>query len=313
MANISYFFPERDKGFALGLNAAGGNVGVSSVQLLVPIVIGYAVLPASSGRKVHLENAGLLWLPLIGVAILGAWFAMDNLTSARASVREQFAVVSHRHTWILAFLYVGTFGSFVGFAAAFPLLLRTQFPEVTANLAFVGALVGAVARPIGGKLADRVGGASLTFWAFIAMAGAATVLLWAIEQHNVTFFLAAFLTLFVTTGLGNGSTFRMIPTIFRSLHENSAERTTKEPRADKLATARRETAAVIGLASAVGALGGYAVPRGLGASIKATGGPTLAISTFLGFYVICMLTTWWCYLRSSPMIKGSPGLAKAEA
>jgi NNP family nitrate/nitrite transporter-like MFS transporter len=313
MANISYFFPDRNKGFALGLNAAGGNIGVSTVQLLVPIVIGFAVLPGSEGRKLHLENAGLIWLPVIAMAVFGAWFSMNNLTSARANVKEQLAVARRRHTWIVAFLYIGTFGSFVGFSAALPLLLKTQFPEVTTNLAFLGALVGSVARPLGGKLSDRIGGARLTFWAFFAMTSVALGVLWSLDRHSLPLFLGAFLLLFVTTGVGNGSTFRMIPAIFRALHEKEAQGRGAEAEAAALATARRETAAVIGLASAVGALGGYFIPRGLGASIKATGGPGLALSYFLCFYVVCLVTTWWCYLRTSFLIKSAPNLAKAEA
>ncbi|MEP7051835.1 MAG: MFS transporter, partial [Pseudomonadota bacterium] len=157
MANISFFFPDKEKGFALGLNAAGGNIGVSTVQLLVPILVGYSLLPMSAGKKLHLENAGLMWLPLIVIATLGAFLFMNNLTSARSNVKDQLVVARRRHTWVMAWLYIGTFGSFVGFSAAFPLLLKTQFPEVTGNLAFLGALVGSVARPLGGKLADRIG------------------------------------------------------------------------------------------------------------------------------------------------------------
>ncbi|HEX3775746.1 MAG TPA: MFS transporter, partial [Polyangiaceae bacterium] len=208
MANISFFFPDKEKGFALGLNAAGGNIGVSTVQLLVPIVIGFSILPGSTGQKLHLENAGLFWLPLVVIAIIGAFSFMNNLTSARSNFKDQLVVAQRRHTWIMAWLYIGTFGSFVGFSAAFPLLLKTQFPEVTANLAFLGALVGSLARPLGGKLADRVGGARVTFWNFVAMTLATTVLLYSLEIKAFGLFLVAFLTLFVTTGIGNGSTFR---------------------------------------------------------------------------------------------------------
>src|SRR5450432_793823 len=215
MANISFFFPDKEKGFALGLNAAGGNIGVSTVQLLVPIVVGYALLPGSAGNKLHLENAGLLWLPLIVIATLGAIFFMNNLTSARSNFKEQVVVAQRHHTWIMAWLYIGTFGSFVGFSAAFPLLLKTQFPDVSTNLAFLGALVGSVARPLGGKLADRIGGAKVTFWNFVAMTAATIGLLYSLEVKAFPLFLFTFLLLFVTTGVGNGSTFRMIPVIFR--------------------------------------------------------------------------------------------------
>jgi NNP family nitrate/nitrite transporter-like MFS transporter len=311
MANISFFFPDKEKGFALGLNAAGGNIGVSTVQLLVPIVVGYALLPGSG--KLHLENAGLMWLPLIAVAAGGAFFFMNNLTNARSNFKDQIVVAQNRHTWIMAFLYIGTFGSFVGYSAAFPLLLKTQFPEVTTNLAFMGALVGSVARPIGGKLADRLGGSRVTFVNFIAMVGASLMLLVAIEQKSFGLFLGSFLVLFTTTGVGNGSTFRMIPVIFRAVHLSRAKELDAEALAKAHAAARRETAAVIGIAAGIGALGGYFIPRAFGASIKATGGPALAVSYFVGFYLLCVGTTWWCYLRTTFLAKRLPNLAAARA
>jgi NNP family nitrate/nitrite transporter-like MFS transporter len=313
MANISFFFPDKEKGFALGLNAAGGNIGVSTVQLLVPILVGYSLLPASAGKKVHLENAGLMWLPLIVIATIGASLFMNNLATARSNFKDQLVVAQRRHTWIMAWLYIGTFGSFVGFSAAFPLLLKTQFPTVTANLAFLGALVGSVARPLGGKLADRIGGAKVTFWNFVAMTLAAVVLLHSLQTKDFSLFLASFLTLFITTGIGNGSTFRMIPVIFRSLHLKRVQGEGETAQAEALATARRETAAVIGVVAAIGALGGYFIPRSFGASIKATGGATLAVSWFVAFYLSCVATTWWCYLRRSFLTRRMPSLASAQA
>jgi NNP family nitrate/nitrite transporter-like MFS transporter len=199
---------------------------------------------------------------------------MDNLTAAKSNFRDQVAVARHPHTWILSFLYIGTFGSFVGYAAAFPLLLKTQFPTVTANLAFLGPLVGSLARPAGGWLADRLDGARVTLWSFVAM-GAATAGVICFH-HQLGGFLAAFLVLFVVSGVGNGSTFRIIPAIFRA----------------------RESAAVIGVSSAVGALGGFFIPRALGASIKATGGASAAFTLFLVCYLVCVAVTWWSYLRA---------------
>jgi MFS transporter, NNP family, nitrate/nitrite transporter len=313
MANISFFFPDREKGFALGLNAAGGNIGVSTVQLLVPIVVGYALLPISAGKKLHLENAGLLWLPFIVLAVVGAFLFMNNLASARSNFKDQLLVAQRGHTWIMSWLYIGTFGSFVGFSAAFPLLLKTQFPGSNANLAFLGALVGSVARPIGGKLADRIGGAKVTFWNFVAMAVATFGLLYALDTKNFALFLTTFLALFVTTGLGNGSTFRMIPVIFRSFHLQRVEGQGEKAKAAAIAVARRETAAVIGIVAAIGALGGYFIPRAFGASIKATGGATLAVSWFIAFYLTCVATTWWCYLRRSFLTGRVPSLAGAGA
>lgn len=313
MANISFFFPDREKGFALGLNAAGGNIGVSSVQLLVPIVVGYALLPGSGTGGLHLENAGLIWVPLILVSAAGALFFMDNLSSARSNFRDQLALARRNHTWIMSWLYIGTFGSFVGFSAAFPLLLRTQFPEVTGNLAFLGPLVGSIARPIGGKLADRLGGAKVTSWNFVAMTLAALCLMWTLSVKSFPLFLAAFLTLFVTTGIGNGSTYRMIPVIFRAFHLRRADGRGPEAQAEAVQAARRETAAAIGVVAAIGGLGGYFIPRAFGASIQATGTPLLAIECFVAFYLTCVATTWWCYTRTSLFSQRLPSLAEARA
>jgi NNP family nitrate/nitrite transporter-like MFS transporter len=313
MANISFFFPDHEKGFALGLNAAGGNIGVSSVQLLVPIAMGYALVPGSAAGGLHLENAGLIWVPLILVSAVAAWLFMDNLSSARSSFRDQLALARRSHTWIMSWLYIGTFGSFVGFSAAFPLLLKTQFPEASANLAFLGPLVGSIARPIGGKLSDRIGGAKLTYWNFVAMTLAALSLMWALSVKSFPLFLATFLALFVTTGIGNGSTFRMIPVIFRAFHLRRANGGGSPAQAEALQAARRETAAVIGVVAAIGALGGYFIPRAFGASIRATGAPLVAIECFVAFYLTCVAVTWWCYTRTSLFSQRLPSLANARA
>jgi NNP family nitrate/nitrite transporter-like MFS transporter len=302
MANISFFYPDREKGFALGLNAAGGNIGVSSVQLLVPLVIGAGLL----------ARAGLMWMLPIAVAVFGAFAFMDNLATARSSFRDQIGVARRKHTWVVSWLYVGTFGSFVGYSAAFPLLLKTQFPEVAANLAFLGPLVGSLARPLGGKLADRLGGARVTFWNFLVMALAALGVLSALRSHAFGPFLALFLVLFVTTGIGNGSTYRMIPAIFRSEALSAAEGRDEAAVATALSRARRESAAVIGLSSAVGALGGFFIPQFFGASIRATGGPAAALALFVAFYATCLAMTWWHYLRTTFLARLAPSLAGAD-
>jgi MFS transporter, NNP family, nitrate/nitrite transporter len=316
MTNISFFYPDREKGFALGLNAAGGNIGVSTVQLVVPLIVGWAALGRLSGGSptpgVYLQNAGLMWLPLIVIATAGAALFMDNLSTARSNFRDQVVVAGRKHTWIMSALYIGTFGSFVGYSAAFPLLLKTQFPAATANLAFLGALVGSVARPLGGLLADKLGGTRVTLWNFGFMLAAALGVGHAIEVRSFPAFLALFLVLFVTTGIGNGSTFRMIPVIFRSqaLQEAGEGR---EERDRALARARRESAAVLGFSSAIGALGGYFIPRAFGASIKATGGAQAAMSCFVAYYAICFASTWWHYRRRSFLARLLPSLAQADA
>ena len=311
MANISFFYPDKKKGLALGLNAAGGNIGVSSVQLLAPMVIGIGA--AASSSRPHLENIGFMWLPLIAIAVFGAIFFMDNLSSAKSNFADQIAVARHKQTWIMSILYIATFGSFVGYSAAFPLLLKTQFPQITANLAFLGALIGSIARPFGGYLADKLGGARVTFWNFVAMALATLGVLHFLQEKNFAGFLTMFLALFVTTGLGNGSTFRMIPVIFRSERMRQARGRGPEAETEALRHARRDSAAVLGLSSAIGALGGYFIPRGFGASIKATGGPETALSGFLAYYVVSIVLTWWYYRRRHFMTRLAPSLAGANA
>ena len=303
MTNISFFYPDRMKGWALGLNAAGGNIGVSSVQLLTPILMGvglinlYQATPGPGG--LYLQNAGLMWLLPLAIAVLGAVFFMNNLTSARASLKDQFAIVRRKHTWIMSYIYVGTFGSFIGYSAAFPLLIKTQFPTVTIGIAFLGPLVGSLSRPLGGLLADKVGGAIVTFWNFIAMAAATVGVMHFVGIKDFAGFLAMFLILFVATGIGNGSTYRMIPSIFREENLRKARGSGEAGRALALNTAKIESAAALGFIGAIGACGGYLIPRGFGASIEATGGPHLALEIYLAFYVTCLALTWWYYLRRS--------------
>ena len=199
----------------------------------------------------------------------------------------------------MAFLYIGTFGSFIGYSAAMPLLVKTQFPGITANVAFIGPLVGSLFRPLGGLLADRVGGARVTVWNFIAMGAGVLGVLAALDADSFGLFLTSMLVLFATSGVGNGSTYRMIPAIFRA-------------KSDNLVAARHEAAAVIGLVSAIGALGGFLIPRAFGMSIAQTGSIDAALYGFLIFYVACVGTTWFLYLRRSLFASRMPSLAEAR-
>jgi NNP family nitrate/nitrite transporter-like MFS transporter len=317
MANISFFYPDRMKGWALGLNAAGGNIGVSSVQLLAPILIGFGwinlyLAQPQGPAGLYLQNAGLMWLPLIAIAVFGAYRYMNNLASARSTFRDQLIIVKRKHTWVMSWLYIGTFGSFIGYSAAFPLLLKIQFPAITVGIAFLGPLVGSVARPLGGLLADRLGGARVTLWNFVAMAIATIGVMHYVDVKSFAGFLATFLILFVTTGIGNGSTFRMIPSIFREQKIREARGSGAAARALALRAASTESAAVLGFTSAIGACGGYLIPRGFGASIGATGGPYLALEVFLTFYVTCIALTWWHYMRKSLFAQRAPSLAEAR-
>jgi len=316
MANISFFYPDRMKGWALGLNAAGGNIGVSGVQLLTPLLLGfgfvslYQATPIAGG--LYLQNAGLMWLLPLAIAVIGAFFFMNNLTSARSTFKDQLAIVGRKHTWVMSYIYIGTFGSFIGYSAAFPLLIKTQFPAVTVAIAFLGPLVGSLSRPLGGLLADKIGGAIVTFWNFIAMGAATIGVMYFVDIKDFAGFLAMFLILFVTTGIGNGSTYRMIPSIFREAKLREAKGVGEAGRALAVKAAAIESAAALGFIGAVGACGGYLIPRGFGASIAATGGPHLALEVFLGFYVTCVALTWWYYLRKSLLVLRAPSLAEAR-
>jgi NNP family nitrate/nitrite transporter-like MFS transporter len=306
MANISFFYPDRMKGWALGLNAAGGNIGVSGVQLVTPIVIGLGT------TGLYLQNAGLMWLPLIALALYGAVRHMNNLTSARSSFKDQLVIVGRKHTWVMSYIYIGTFGSFIGYSAAFPLLLKTQFPQITVAIAFLGPLVGSLSRPFGGWHADRRGGAQVTFWNFLVMAAASVGVLYFIDIKSFAGFLAMFLILFVATGIGNGSTYRMIPSIFREEKLRTSRIADGAARLQAIKDASIESAAALGFIGAIGACGGYFIPRGFGASIAMTGGPHLALAVYLAFYVTCIALTWWYYLRRSFLVQLAPSLAEAR-
>src|SRR6202008_4297865 len=195
---------------------------------------------------------------------------------------------------------------------AFPLLIKTQFPEVTVAIAFLGPLVGSLSRPLGGLLADKIGGAIVTFWNFIAMGAATIGVMYFVDIKDFAGFLTMFLILFVTTGIGNGSTYRMIPAIFREEKPRKSKGIGEGARGLALKGGRIAGAAALGFIGAVGACGGYLIPRGFGASIAATGSPHLALQIFLAFYVTCIVLTWWYYLRKSLLVLRAPSLAQAR-
>ncbi|MEO3862025.1 MFS transporter [Acrocarpospora sp. B8E8] len=302
MANITYFYPQAKQGSALGLNAAGGNIGVSSVQLVMPLVIGGFGLAA----------AGLFWVPFIVAAAVGAYFFMDNLSSAKAEPREMARAAGDPQTWVMSVLYIGTFGSFIGYSTAFPLLIKSQFAERAdlITLAFLGPLVGSLIRPLGGWLSDRLGGATVTLWNFVAMAGAVLLVYAGLAQHNFVLFFAAYMLLIGTAGVGNGSTYRMIPAIFRAKAVAGLEPGTDEYE-EAVRVGKRDASAAIGFISAIGAFGGFFINRGFGTSIASTGGAGAAITAFAIFYAICCALTWFCYLRTVG-VRLAPSLAAAR-
>lgn len=321
MANISYFFPKDRKGSALGVNAGLGNLGVSVVQFLSPIVVTVGLLGIFGGEpqtitqggvqvKVWMQNAAFIWVPWIALTSVVAWFTMNDVADAKASVAAQAAIFVQPHNWIMCVLYLGTFGSFIGFAAGFPLLIKGLFPEVNPlAYAWLGPLVGALVRPLGGWLADKVGGGVVTFWNFLVMALAVLGVLWFLHKGTGSYALAVgpqagsftgfflmFLVLFVTTGIGNGSTFRMIPVIFNQLATQGAGKDAAS-QAAALKEGNVLGAAAVGFAGALGAYGGFFIPKSYGSSIASTGGPEAALWVFSAFYLLCAVVTWWCYAR----------------
>ncbi|GEO92290.1 MFS transporter [Kocuria flava] len=290
MANITYFYPAREKGYALGLNAAGGNLGTAVAQLVVPL----AVTVGAAGA-LALPLAGWIWVPLILLAAWGARTHMHNLSDATGDVAGSLATVKEPHFWVMSFLYIGTFGSFIGFSSVFPKLITDVFPEFSTftvgtaalSLAFLGPLVGSVARPWGGRLADRFGGAAMTTAVFAVMALLALAVVLTLPLASFWLFLGLFLLLFTAAGMGNGTTYRMIPTIYRVRGAGGAGGVSAE----------RKASAALGLIGAVGAYGGFAIPQVLSLSSGATGGYGTAFLGFVGFYVLALAVTWACYLR----------------
>ena len=306
MANISFFFPKAEKGNALALNAGLGNLGVSVVQFVVPLAITAGVLGWLGGDPViiregateiplWLQNAGFIWVPFIAASAFLAWFGMNDIASARASFKEQAVIFQRKHNWIMCWLYTGTFGSFIGYSAGFPLLAKTQFPDVDVlKYAFLGPLVGALSRSFTGWISDKYGGARVTFWVFVAMTAGVAGVLYFLQAGSFSGFFVMFLFLFFMTGVGNASTFQMIPTIMRKEMDRlmpGADAATRTHQAE------RESAAIIGFSSAIAAYGAFFIPKSYGSSIALTGGPEAALWGFLVFYLACIAVTWWVYTR----------------
>ena len=312
MANISFFFPKSEKGNALGLNAGLGNLGVSVGQFVIPLVITAGVFGwlggdpqvGSDGTKLWLQNAGFIWVPFIAVSAFAAWFGMNDIAAMKASFADQAVIFKRKHNWIMCVLYTGTFGSFIGYSAAFPLLAKMQFPAVDSlKLVFLGPLVGAISRSLTGKLSDKYGGGRVTFWVFGLMIVAVLGVLYflSIKDQPGAFwgYFATFMVLFCATGIGNASTFQMIPAIMR------VEMPRLTPGATATAQqkqAEMESAAIIGFTSAVAAYGAFFIPKAYGTSIALTGGTQAALWCFMAFYALCLGITWFFYTRRSGLL-----------
>ena len=375
MSNINFFFPKRMQGTSLGLNAGLGNIGVSIMQVLIPFVVTFSLFGAlgggglplavdsggnPAGSITYIQNAGFVWVPILIILTLAAWFGMNNLSTAtpnlgstlsamlkvlgllgigivgtvvglylllglelsmwivlpvtilitvllmkavpgeiKENLNTQFAIFSNKHNWIMTYLYTMTFGSFIGYSAAFPLLIRVVFgelPDGSLNpnapnpfaYAWLGPLVGSIARPIGGWISDKVGGAKVTQWDTVVMILSALGVAYYVgqasnspqpEQYFLPF-LILFLILFITTGVGNGSTFRMVPIIFKP----------------------SEAGPVLGWTSAVAAYGAFIIPRVFGQQVNA-GTPEYALYGFAVYYFTCLILNWYYYARKGAEIE----------
>jgi len=312
MANISFFFPKNEQGNALGLNAGLGNLGVSVMQFVIPLTITFSVFGflggepqiAADGSEVWLQNAGFIWVPFLIIATIAAWIGMNDIASARSSFQEQSIIFSRKHNWVMCLLYTGTFGSFIGYSAGFPLLSQLQFPEVDVlKYIFLGPLIGALSRAGTGWVSDKYGGGKVTFWTFFSMIIAVLGIIYFLankdQQYAFWGFFFMFIFLFFATGVGNASTFQMIPTIMSNqIPKLMPELNTTEQQNQ----AEKESAAIIGFTSAVAAYGAFFIPKSYGTSIDATGSPMAALWGFLLFYLICMFCTWYFYTRKKGLL-----------
>jgi len=302
MAHISHMFPTSKQGSMLGLNAGFGNLGVAVSQAVVPVIIYGGALAFLGGgsqtqiidgqsQKIWLQNAGFIWVPFILISTIFIWFGMNNIKDIKASFTSQFITFKEKHAWIMSLLYTGTFGSFIGLAIAFPMLLTSLFKFDNAlSYAFYGPLIGALSRPLGGWLAERIGGSKLTFYNFIVMALAMTLVFFSLPGVNsasgsLPLFYGGFMVLFFCAGIGNGSTFKMVPSIFMRLYQGSEHTTTR----------KLVTASTLGFSSSIAAFGGFLIPAMLAIFLNVLGNVKPAFVIFILFYLVCVIVTMVFY------------------
>ncbi|MDE2363997.1 MAG: MFS transporter [Hyphomicrobiales bacterium] len=315
MSNISFFFPRAEKGNALALNAGFGNLGVSVVQFVAPLIITAGVFgwlggdpqTVAAGAKstsIWLQNAAFVFVPFIAISAFAAWFGMNDIASAKASFNDQAIIFQRKHNWVMCWLYTGTFGSFIGYSAGFPLLAKIAFPDIDAlKYAFLGPLVGALARSATGWVSDKWGGGRVTFWVFIGMMAGALGVIYFLGENGqpgaFRGFFGCFLFLFAMTGIGNASTFQMIPAIMRKEIDRLMPEADAETRVRQ---AEKESAAITGFTSAIAAFGAFFIPKAYGTSIAMTGGAQAALWAFFAFYVTCVIASWFFYTRRGGLL-----------
>ncbi len=321
MTNINAFYPQRLKGWALGMNAGGGNIGVPVIQLL-----GLLVLVTLGGDYASVICA--VYLVLVGITAVGAAFYMDNLTNQQADLSYMVKALRVPQSWAIAFLYIGTFGSFIGYSFAFAQILQISFKAGgdtaaqaaihAASIAFIGPLLGSLARPYGGKMADRIGGSKVTIATFGAMMLAALLVVTASTMADgnkgiatgatMTMLVAGFITLFVLSGFGNGAVTKIIPSVFEA-----KSKSLPVSRVEQAAWSQNTSGALIGFVGAIGALGGVGINMVLRSSYSSTASATTAFWVFLAFYVVCAAVTWTVFLRRPRLSSDAAVVVEAES
>ncbi|MEV6278390.1 nitrate/nitrite transporter [Nocardia sp. NPDC051832] len=320
MTNINAFYPQRLKGWALGMNAGGGNIGVPVIQLLGLLVI------ATLGND-YASLICAIYLVFVAIAGIGAALYMDNLTNQKADLSYMVSALKVPQSWAIAFLYIGTFGSFIGYSFAFGQVLQLSFKaggdtavQATlhaAQIAFIGPLLGSLARPYGGKWADRIGGSKVTLYVFGAMMAAAVLVVAAstLGDRNggvpsggaMVALVIGFIALFVLSGFGNGAVTKIIPSVF-----DAKSRGLDLPEAARAAWSQNCAGALIGFVGAIGALGGVGINLVLRSSYASTNSATTAFWVFMAFYVACAAVVYLVFLRR-PRATDSDIVAEAEA
>jgi NNP family nitrate/nitrite transporter-like MFS transporter len=321
IANVNVFYPQRLKGAALGIAGGGGNIGVPVIQ-----IVGLVVLATAGNRQPYWVCA--IYLVLLSLAALASALFLDNVDLPRGEHKPMRAALVQRDTWILAMLYVATYGSFIGFSFAFGQVLQMNYMATgqgalqaslhAAQIAFLGPLLASLARMYGGRLSDRLGGGLVTLGVLFAMIAAVSELI-AVSSHadhrsgplsatTMTGYIIGFMALFVLCGVGNGAVYKMIPAIFevRSHSVNVIE-------AERRHWARAMSGVVIGIVSAIGTLGGVLINMALRQSYLSTGSETTAFCLFLLCYLIGSVLTWWAYVRRPSGARRAPIAVPAAA
>ncbi len=295
MAVVTLWFPKSKQGSALGINGLG-NLGVTVAQFLVPVVIAAGLFGALGGgslplrlkaggtQAVWLQNAAFVWIPVILLCTAAVWFGTRDFPMKPKTIASQLGVARDLHTWTISALYFLTFGCFVAMGASLPLIIQSVFAEAPGGApnpllyAPFAPLVATLMRPAGGWAADRFGAGRMTAIAIGVMAVGGFSLTRFLRPDAFDGFFATILVVCAASGFGNGSVFKIIPTV--------------NP---------REAGAVIGIVSCVGAFGGFFPPLFLGWCIERFGSPAWAYTAMAVVALGALAVNGWFYQR-----EGSP-------